>query len=306
MINYEGIEKLTGIKISRREKRNLEREVKKKQEVVDKMTPLQLEIMNDITITRATEMVEDLRYKLDACITAAVLLETDLKLLDIHKIFKLSADLIEELEIKLEKLEKLGGNEEMASKKQLEIQEKVREKATELIQKGASKKEAIEILMSQFPTLAKSMLVNAYAKVKETIEPVEFENEEEKEAVEEILEIIEGKEEVKEDVKVVKEEMVVRADVHKVDLPLPVIPMPDVNSPKEEVVEFPSKLKIVKSHIELDGEFGHYSVVDGEVSVGELIFKNLDELAAYRAAEIEIFEKKMKELREVFEVAGVN
>ena len=75
-----------------------------------------------------------------------------------------------------------------------------------------------------------------------------------------------------------------------------------VEESKEEVKgeKTMSKLKIKK--VELEGEFGSYIREGNKVIAGEITFNSLEELEEYQRKEIELFNRRMEEIREVYKV----
>ncbi|MGG7215319.1 hypothetical protein ACQPUY_17200 [Clostridium nigeriense] len=75
-----------------------------------------------------------------------------------------------------------------------------------------------------------------------------------------------------------------------------------VEESKEEVKgeKAMSKLKIKK--VELEGEFGSYIREGNKVIAGEITFNSLEELEEYQRKEIELFNRRMEEIREVYKV----
>jgi hypothetical protein len=97
------------------------------------------------------------------------------------------------------------GDQEIMSKTMEKYQEEVRVKCNELLSQGISQKQSIEILVSQFPKLSKSMLTNAFKKVKSEYDKQLEEDLEVQEAADEIMEIMNEKEGNKEVDKILEE-----------------------------------------------------------------------------------------------------
>lgn len=116
---------------------------------------------------------------LDRNMTAAMIEGTDMNLDSINAIFERSFELIGEDNKKVKKLKKEGnGDWEMAVDKYID---KIQKRSFELLEGGKKQKEAIDILVMEFPKLSRSMVTNAYKKSKEeykkiqevtTVEPV--------------------------------------------------------------------------------------------------------------------------------------
>lgn len=65
-------------------------------------------------------------------------------------------------------------------------------------------------------------------------------------------------------------------------------------------VKIMSKLKIKK--LEIEGEFGNYIKEGNKVVAGEVIFNSLEDIEEYEKKEIELFNKKIQEIREVYKI----
>lgn len=128
-------------------------------------------------VTRLSEGIrknEKIRYDnmieaLDRCLSAGLIQNTDFSFKYIEHILNDMADLMLEDTRKVAKLKKECKGEEwvMTINK---FESEVRERAIQLIKEGAKQKEAIEKLAFEFPKLSKSMVTNAFKKVKEELE----------------------------------------------------------------------------------------------------------------------------------------
>lgn len=105
---------------------------------------------------------------LQRCYSAAIISQLeDIEFSGVENIIEEFSYLMKEDAEKMKKLkEKCGGDMVMATKKVNEKENDVLKKATSLIKEGKKQKEAIEILVSEFPMLSKAMLTNAYKRVK--------------------------------------------------------------------------------------------------------------------------------------------
>lgn len=212
---------------------------------------------------------------LDRTFTASLIQETDFSLEKINEILKISCDLLEEDTKKVKELKNEGNGDWMkAADKQVD---QVCESALKLINKGKKQKEAIQILAAEFPMLSKSMITNAYKKVQEKLK--EAEDVELEAAATYIL----GDEE--------------KEDKQKEDN---ITPEKKVSEKKEN-----SKLKILKKKVILDveGEFGTYSLEDEIVTVNNIKFKSPEEVEEVFKKQIEQLKKEKEEILSVYELA---
>lgn len=278
--------------LSRAEKRRMVKEFTKVQNAIKKLTPAQAELIEMVTNTKVQERLETINTSMDRALTAFFILENaESSWKEISKIQDRFIELLlEDIEKENEIIKGTKGDTEMAKKKMMDMEKEVRKVAEDLVNKGINQKDAVEILVGKFPKLSKSMVTNAYKKIKEEIKEVKkvdsnvqaikeklgtpstenekeiiFESKEEEAAAKEILNIIdEGKE--------------------------------------EKTMNNTSKLKIKR--MEIEGKNGTYLVEDGKVKLtgdGQVIeFKNKDELEKYRKEEMERFERRIAEFREVF------
>jgi len=163
----------------------------------------------------------------------------------------------------------------------------------ELIENGMNQSKSLVVLEAQFPTLSKAMLVNPYKKVKKEMK---IEPKEEVKVEPEILaaaELIfpEIKEDIKEPAPVEKAVTEEEPKMGKV-----------IKEEDELKVEKESKLKVVSKEIIVEGEFGKYNIDQVGVTVGEFQFTSLADVEEYREDELEAFEKRIAEIKQV--VAG--
>lgn len=209
---------------------------------------------------------------LDRNFTASLIQETDFSLEKINEILKISCDLLEEDTKKVKELKNEGNGDWMkTADKQVD---QVCESALKLINKGKKQKEAIQILAAEFPMLSKSMITNAYKKVQEKLKEAELE-----EAATYILGDEEKEVKQKED---------------------NITPENKVSDKKES-----SKLKILKKKVILDveGEFGTYSLEDEIVTVNNIKFKSPEEVEEVFKKQIEQLKKEKEEILSVYELA---
>ncbi|MBE6067972.1 MAG: hypothetical protein E7211_09815 [Clostridium lundense] len=151
--------------MNRQQRRQKEREVKKNLDFLEKLTPEQLKRIDDLTRQAANVRIEEFGQMIDRSMSA-VLIERDWTLDVIEKIQNRMSELLIEDTEKSQKLEKENVDV-------MKIEKEVREYIEGLLGQGLSKKQAMDDLIFKFPKLSKSMLLNAYAKVKEEKEEQE-------------------------------------------------------------------------------------------------------------------------------------
>ena len=266
--------------MNRAERRRTNNKRNKLNKKVAKLTPQIAELIEIQAKSKFNDYVERFQTALDLSISAKLVeLIPELTLKEIFNINENIGEMAGEFLVKESKLlERAGGDIKMAKKMMKDIKGKVKERAEKLIKEEIKQNEAIKILVNEFKEEPKSALVSIYKEVKEEIKEFErveqkikdhkeiiFESKEEEAAAKEILNIIdEGKE--------------------------------------EKTMNNTSKLKIKR--MEIEGENGTYLVEDGKVKLtgdGQVIeFKNKGELEKYRKEEMEKFEKRIAEFREVF------
>lgn len=211
---------------------------------------------------------------MDCCISAALIQWfEELEYNDILEFQDFMLELMKD-HVEIDKGLKARGIDIMKNKRELEPQ--VRIKATELIKEGKNQKAAIEILASDFPTLSKASLTNAFKKVKQEIkaEDVIKENEgiteEHKAAYKEIF-----NEPYEEELKIEREREI--ADFAK-----------ENNSERT--------LKIVRKETVAIGKYGEYTLNLDGVKVGIWNFKNIADINKYEKMEVEKLKKQIAEV----------
>lgn len=272
---------LTGL--PRAQRRAKERELKENIKLMKSFNPAQLRLIDAVTSERSKLECEQQisRYItiMDTCLSAYMYLKDEYITEDeVLKELKIIDDLVTEYRDVLNDIYKENrGNDEMATKQIEKITKEVREKCEELIKNGMNQSKALVILESKFPTLSRTMLVNAYKKVKKEMkEDVTQEGmtEEEKQIIAAAERIFP---EIKEEAKAyVKPE-----------------------SKKEEEPKVESKLKVVSKEIIVQGEFDKYKIDQVGVTVGELQFTSIADVEEYKADELAAFEKRIAEIKQV-------
>ncbi|MGL5191409.1 MAG: hypothetical protein ACRC7S_17345, partial [Cetobacterium sp.] len=211
---------------------------------------------------------------LERCYSAAIVNQLDLDWGKIEGIIKVFGDFMEEDANKMKSLKEVyGGDFEMATKKVNEQGPKVEERVRILLGEGKKQKEIVEILAIDFPTLSKAMLTNAYKKTKEMIKKEETTEGVINAAidvkkivdklvepdidVEKGLEYIFGKEDVKSEAVVTKDDEI-KEEVIVV--------------PKIEVPEAETHFEIIKEVriLDLKGKYGQYHIEKNVVEVTDL------------------------------------
>jgi hypothetical protein len=155
--------------MNRQARRQQDIQYKKSIKTIGKFTPEQIKIIDIASRERgsilADNCIENFEKLLDRCLTAA-LIDYGISYEDIDAIQENMSELMEEDNMKSEKLEKENVNME-------KIQDEVQAALEILLKDGTTKKEIVNRLMFKFPKLSKSMILNAYAKVKRELEPIE-------------------------------------------------------------------------------------------------------------------------------------
>ena len=194
--------------MNRQERRSKERKNEKELNVLRKLSPTELNRINDIAHKLAQSRTEEALTILDRSLTGLLVSEgwrfKDIRLLQ----DKLSEFMVEDQE-KLRELEK--ENVDMGK-----LQKEVKEFIEGLIKEGKGRKEVIEETMFKFPKLSKTAANNAFGKIQEELELEDAVNyiledtEEFKKEVEkiEVKEVEEVKPVVKDDLEVIEEEVV--------------------------------------------------------------------------------------------------
>lgn len=271
--------------MNRQQRRKIQREIDQSKKTLDNLSPNQMKVMDHITNAKVEEKISEIQYIMDRCISALLIeLFPEKDWDDIEEIETRLTEFIFEDTVKWKKLIE-GKDFDMSKKYIKEIELKVEIKAKDLIAKEVKQKEAIEILLTQFPELSKAMVTNAYKKVKAEVNK-------EKDAV-----IKNCDDQTKEALKYIFKEDGQAVEANKVAAN-------NVTTENKEE-KCMSKLK-VKSMV-VEGENGVYKVCENGVELqGEdlISFSSMDELEKYRKEELEKFENRVSEFREVFKMIG--
>jgi hypothetical protein len=196
--------------MSRNERREFHRQEDKAKRFIDNLTPWQIEVVEMLVNVRANERTAEFTDTLDRAISA-LLVESfpDKTYDDICKLEDYYAELVIEDTTKFKKIvDECGGKQDMITKAMQKYEKEIRAKGRELLEKGVNQKQAIEELVIKFPSLSKSMLTNAFKKLKAEWEESHKEDTADldvQEAAETIMEIIEETEDKVEVDKIIKD-----------------------------------------------------------------------------------------------------
>lgn len=144
--------------MNRAERRRQETQFVKSIKAINSLTPQQTRVIDIAVRERTNEKVNKLAFLVGRC-TSAALVEKDWDFKEIEKFQLRLTGLLQEDTEKSNKLEKENINV-------MKIEKEVRNYIEGLLEKGLPKKKAIDDLVFKFPKLSKSMLLNAYAKVR--------------------------------------------------------------------------------------------------------------------------------------------
>lgn len=279
--------KLQGI--PRAQRRAKERELKDNMSVMKSLSPKQMKLMVDCVNHACGRAVQDEMDKynlmMDTAITAYLYTRyPDMTIEQAREEQDIIAELItEDLTKYMARLKKEGGNEEMANKKVNKMEPEVREYSTALLEKGFNQSEAIKELCIKFPTLSRSMLTNAFKKVKE-----EHRVEKEAQVLEVATEVIEAVEYIFEEEKIEKVEVKETVEV-----------VAEVPVTKVEEIAEEDDLKIISRKIEVEGKFNTYIVHTDHVQAGLEAFTCMKDVEEYMQKQMDLFNKEMAELKKV-------
>lgn len=298
--------------LPRAQRRAKEREVKESMATMKSFSPKQMELMvQAVNHACGRAVQEELdRYNdiMDGCITAYLYMKNEnITIENARKEQDIIAELITDDVLKYKKrLEESGGNEEMANKKLEKMVPEVREYSNALIDKGMNQGQAVKELMAKFPTLSRSMLTNAFKKVKE-----ERRVEDEAKKLEVDTEVIEAAEYIFPEIK--PEELTEthteeepqdiiehsKADIQAVEPQTEVNILVDVKEEPQKEIENDNDLKIIYRQMTVEGKHNKYTVYKDHVKVGGKSFNNIDEVENYHKEQIELFNAEMQELKKV-------
>ena len=311
-------------KMQRSERRRKEKDLKKMERAAKSLTPEQMEIM-DRFVTKATnEQITEFSEAIDRSITAYLILNNPEKSWDeIVKMQDDFADLMYEDIKKYRKLleEDMKGDNQMGKKCLEKFENKLRERANKLIKSGVSQNDAIEMLRYEFPELSKSMISNAFKKIKTELEPPK-KKETEEEKVQKVLDecdketknsleyifddertTLERTTKVKDSV-VRKEDNIVKIDASAIKKENIITEKPVEPINVEPKNKKKSKLKVLNWIKNVEGENGNYIVSADGVKLqshkDSKVFNTLSDVEKYRAKELDKLNAYVDEIKEVF------
>jgi hypothetical protein len=150
----------------RKQGKSIDKGLGKDINTIKNLTPAQARIMDMVSEEKAVnkfdEYVKNFSECTDRCLSA-LLLDLGFSLKEINALENKYGNLMKD---DGEKFQKLKGSNVDMNKISMEVKLEIEK----LIKDGVSKKKAAEELEFKFPKLSKSMLINAYAKVKESME----------------------------------------------------------------------------------------------------------------------------------------
>jgi hypothetical protein len=294
---YDSIRENQITQLSRSERKRFERHEEKLKSCINSLTPTQLILVEERSEMRARELadnkIDEFKDTLDRCMTAQFILSLPDKSWDeIDGFIDGLTVLVQEDVTKILELKKeCKGDQDIMNKTMQKCENEVKAKCEELLEKGLNQKKSIEVLISQFPMLSKSMLTNAYKKLKSDWDKKhEIEDDPDvKEALETISDIIDEDDEKSVD-KIIKESDEYVKQAEKEEQQPKVVC--DKNScriePQQEVKEEKAMietkgLKVLSMN--LQGENGNYKVCQNGVELSNsnmvLSFENEEQLDSF-------------------------
>lgn len=285
--------------LPRAQRRAKQRELKEKVETIKTFTPKQTRMMVEcVNVACEQAVAEELdKYTkiMDSAISTYLFIKNpDMTIDEARAEQEIITEIAtEDLIKRRERIEKERGDENMANKKVNKLEPEVRAYSNHLIEKGYSQNDAIKELLIKFPTLSKSMLTNAFKRVKEE-KRLELEAkalEVEKEVVEATEYIFSAEEKEKE--KDIEEiENIEEAEEIKEE---------DTLSESENPIEIKNSngLKITYRQISLEGKYNKYVIYKDYIKAGGETFKNAEEVQKYYDEKIKLFNSEIEELKEV-------
>lgn len=174
------------LNINRQQRKQYLRRKEKELRAVNNLTPIQIGIMTKLLNKEKERMdicIEETRMSTYSCINATLTELYGFKNDELINIWNKTNDLLEE---DIEARRTLG---ELTKEEMDKMDKNVKIRVGELIQEGKKQKEIIETIKKEFPKLSAAMRMNAYKEVKEDIEKVKREKDEEiKELKEDVAE----------------------------------------------------------------------------------------------------------------------
>lgn len=282
--------------LPRAQRRAKQRELKEKVETIKTFTPKQTRMMVEcVNLACAQAVAEELdKYTkiMDSAISTYLFIKNPNMTIDEARAEQeiITEIATEDLIKRRERIEKERGDENMANKKVNKLEPEVRAYSNHLIEKGYSQNDAIKELLIKFPTLSKSMITNAFKRVKEE-KRLELEAkslEVEKEVVEATEYIFSAEEKDIEEIENIQEVEEIKEE--------------DILSESEEnpiEIKNSNGLKITYRQISLEGKYNKYVIYKDYIKAGGKTFKNAEEVQKYYDEKIKLFNSEIEELKEV-------
>lgn len=274
-------------------KKSKETELQKAFKWINSLSNEKAEYIREFANWQSKKDMKNTLDVLDRCMSAAIVNILDIEWSTIQEIQDNMVHFLEDDTKKMGENKEIYGGIEMATKKINEQEKLIVKRVNELIEQGVKQKEMVKILSIDFPMLSKAMITNAIKRVRsERLENTE-------EAAKYILE---DDKELKKSVEKEDAKKIVQEVARQIEKELEKEHIAEDGQMAEENKEEKaiSKLKIKK--VELEGEFGSYIREGNKVIAGEITFNSLEELEEYQRIEIELFNKRMEEIREVYKI----
>lgn len=274
-------------------KKSKETELQKAFKWINSLSNEKAEYIREFANWQSKKDMKNTLDVLDRCMSAAIVNILDIEWSTIQEIQDNMVHFLEDDTKKMGENKEIYGGIEMATKKINEQEKLIVKRVNELIDQGVKQKEMVKILSIDFPMLSKAMITNAIKRVRS--ERLENTEEAAKYILEDDKELKKSVE--KEDAKKIAQEVArqIEKELEKEHIAEDG-QMAEENKEEKTI----SKLKIKK--VELEGEFGSYIREGNKVIAGEITFNSLEELEEYQRKEIELFNKRMEEIREVYKI----
>lgn len=300
--------------MNRAEKRDYLRREAKIKECVKKLTPVQLDLVEQLSDMKASKeadkRIDDFKGSLDrALLTIIIEYFPDKSWSELDRVVDRFGEHVIEDSNKTILLEnECKGDRELMNKIVQKYENELKERVNKLLEDGVSQKKAVEMLIIEFPKLSKSMITNNYKRLKSEYDEQLEEDLKVQEAADEIMEIMNEKEGNKEVDKILEEadKFVEQAEKE----PKIVCNGNSCRIVEEDAIEVKEKEKVmsvVKNEVKksglkvlsmtVQGENGTYKVCPEGI---ELSNSNMI-LAFENETQLNIF---VNEFREVFEMAN--
>ena len=267
-------------KKSKQEKKETDKKIKAMR-WVSSLPPAKAELIKSYANIIAKRDNEIFIEALERCYSAAIIEQfEEVEFKKVEKVIETFSELLKDDGIKMAKIkEEFKGDIEMATKKINSEAPTVEERAREIIKQGLNQKKSIETLVEEFPKLSKSMLTNAYKKVKTMIK-----NEEKAEDISNNIKSVLGNPDIE-----TKEALdYIFGDENEEDT------SSDKIENEDEEFEILKEVRI----LDVKGKYATYHIEKAIVEVGkELQFTNEAEVKDWASREKEEIEKAIAELK---------